>query len=62
MLAITDLKQDVKHLNFELEGMTKYVRMLNYKADKLDEIWSMSKPAKYTKEIFQLLCYFWCCC
>lgn len=56
MLIITKLKNEIGHLNSELEGMTKFVRMLNYGGDKLNSILSMGKLAKnmkglrYTKE------------
>lgn len=41
MLIITELKQEVRRLNFELEKLNKFVRILNFKADKLDGILSM---------------------
>lgn len=51
MLTINDLKQEVGRLNSEFEGMTKYVRMLNYGYDKFDDILSMGKLAKNKKNL-----------
>ena len=65
MLTINDLKQEVGRLNSELEGMTKYMRMLIYGYDKLDDILSMGKLAKNKKNLDilayhqpQILCLF----
>lgn len=51
MLTITKLKKKVVHLNFELDGMTKFVRMLNFGTNNIDSKLSMDKLAKNMKRI-----------
>lgn len=49
MTTITYLKEEIEHLNSKLEGMTKYVRMVNSRTENLKEIlreWKTSKDMK----------------
>lgn len=49
MLTITELKQEVRHLNYKLEGLTKYVCVLSFGVDNIDTILSVGKPTKNMK-------------
>lgn len=43
MTTISDLNEEVHYLNSKLEGMTKFVCMLNYGSETLDEILGVEK-------------------
>lgn len=44
MFTNVDLKKEFGCLSYELEGMTKYVRMLKFLVDNIDANLSVSKP------------------
>lgn len=49
MLTIAKLKREVGRLKFELEGMIKFMRMVNYGVGNLGDIFSVGKLAKNMK-------------
>lgn len=51
MIIITELKKEVGHLNAELNGMAKSVRILNSGINSIDTILIMGKLAKSMKGI-----------
>lgn len=51
MLTITELKKEAGNLNYGLDGMNKYMCMLNYGTDNLDVLLSMCKRVKNMKRI-----------
>lgn len=56
MLTILELKKEVGHLNFKLDGMIKYLRVLNSRTKILKEILGVRNSSKdmkvmeYTRE------------
>lgn len=48
---ISNLKEEVDHLNYKLEGMTKSIRMLNYGSETLGEILGVGKTVVDMKGI-----------
>lgn len=51
MLNISRLEELVGHLNSKLDGMTKFVRMLNFGTEGLYEILGVGKSSKDMNKI-----------
>lgn len=51
MLTISELKEEVVHFNSKLDGITKFVRMLNSRTESLSEILGVGKLSKYMNGI-----------
>lgn len=51
MTTISNLKEEVGHLNFKLQGMTKFIPMLDFGTETLELIIGVGKTSKYMKGI-----------
>lgn len=51
MDTVSELNEEICHLNSKLEGMTKYVCMINYGTKTLDEILRVVKMSRGMKRI-----------
>lgn len=51
MINVSELKKEVDHLNYKLNGITKYVCILNSRDENIDVILGMGKPLNEMKGI-----------
>lgn len=55
MINVSELKKEVDHLNYILNGITKYVCILNSRDENIDVILGMGKLLKEMKGIGYIL-------